>query len=915
MRSRIVEEVVRRGPAELATRARALIPRIGNLALQLLELGYPPSAIIDGASAATGVKPASPAWLREPSPPPVDYDDGLLFRVASAAPVATEAGTLCVAYGDPEAAADSTNHGLPPHRAYLAMPAQLSRALALLPEEPTLAEGHGTVTTRRAAWAARSEAQKASVPSREQRRVDAALDGALDDAIDVDGDVDSEAAAEATRTVPGSAPPPFLAPPAPAEPGGGETMTAAASLEELRRVAEMSRTGPRAGPASREGDGFEDVLTQQAELVPAAARAAVEPTVTRTESGGHSPPLEPPKQRLVLAEDDYDDAATVALNQRELKAMVAAPLTSKNLIAASKPPVGDDDAFNDPTEHVGVLTSRELMAVAKTAHKAAEPALATEPTPAPRAPPAPAAPPARASANAPPRVATPAPSARAAPPASRGLTPPPRTPAPRVATPRTDTPPPRTATPPPRVPAPSTQVDAPSRLALRNAAVELAETQPMPRHSPTTEGEVIPVPVARRGPSPLASVMSAFGSPTPDDHPANEPGLDPPMVRSSERGARLIPGFDDAEPAPAATPARRHIPGFDAPEPSGSAPRKGRTVMLHPVDEPARERAMSAAQQETEAVPPAELDPSALQPVDEEPAPRFGAHEAPNAAASALDFLADREVDFSRPPLPQPSVPTRPPPASALPRFDSRASMRRPFPEEPDPRAVHRRGGGGGAGLQVLRPGGAPVPPPGLELASEAPPQRPPPPLIPGIDTPLPPEALSGLTSSAVDDGRSRQILVAAGLIAVLIIAAAALVRVRQSGGLGAGGAPSAHSATNAPAVLEVPAPESAPALAPSARPAPVDPRVEQAELIDEARRLADPVQAIRLYTRAIELAPVSLPAKDALFERAKLYLATGDAEGARADVATLRARSDARGLERDLKLILDGAAGQQRSP
>ncbi|MCC7109401.1 MAG: hypothetical protein IT382_08945, partial [Deltaproteobacteria bacterium] len=52
----------------------------------------------------------------------------------------------------------------------------------------------------------------------------------------------------------------------------------------------------------------------------------------------------------------------------------------------------------------------------------------------------------------------------------------------------------------------------------------------------------------------------------------------------------------------------------------------------------------------------------------------------------------------------------------------------------------------------------------------------------------------------------------------------------------------------------------------------------------------------------------------DALFERAKLYLATGDAEGARADVATLRARSDARGLERDLKLILDGAAGQKGS-
>ena len=351
MRSRIVEEVVRRGPAELAGKARALVPRGGNLAVQLLEVGYPPSAILDGCPAATGVQQAAPGWLREPSPPPVDYDDGLLFRAASSAPVAIDGDTLCVAYGNPEAAADSTSHGLPPHRPYLAMPAQLSRALALLPVEPTLAEALPTEPTRRAAWAQKSQDPPRSLADLEQRRIDRALDGADDD---------EEPEVEATRTVPGGAPPMAPSDPGAADPGDADAMTVATSLAEMRRVAQLSKPGPRSGPASQEGGGFEDVRTQQVDLVSPADRAAVEATVTRTEASAQAQPAAPEarkQQKLIVAEDDYEDVATVALSQGALRAMIAPQHFPHNVGHEPKSPDVEENPFDDPTEHVGVLAS------------------------------------------------------------------------------------------------------------------------------------------------------------------------------------------------------------------------------------------------------------------------------------------------------------------------------------------------------------------------------------------------------------------------------------------------------------------------------------------------------------------------------------------------------------------------------
>lgn len=866
MRSRIVEEVVRRGPAELAGKARALIGRTGNLCLQLLEVGYPPSAILDGASAATGLKQAAPHWLREPSPPPVDYDDGLLFRAVMAAPVATEGGLLCVAYGDLEAAADSTNHGLPPHRAYLAMPAQLSRALALLPVEPTLAEAVPTDPTRRAAWAARSAASQPSAPALEQRLVDAALDG-LDD---------EEPAPEATRTVPGSAPP--LATSAanarPAEEGDADAMTVAASLEDLRRVAQLSNTGPRAGPASQENEGFEDVLTQQAEMVSPAGRAAVEPTVTRTESSAPPSPApskpEPRGSKLVVSDDEYDDAATIAMSQGALRAVVATQKIPANLGAKAKSLVSEENPFDDPTEHVGVLTSRELLAAARTEQKAAPPG------PPPRA-------------TSPPVVAT---------------APPPSAPSP--------SPPP----PPPPVKPPRTQVEDPPRALApnRHAAAKhddaaLGSTQPMPRHQPTTEGDVmpVPVPVARRGPSPMASVLSAVEPAVVEESSSK--------VRSSGRGAKRIPGFDDAEPAPAPAPQKKHIPGFDDAEPAPSQPpaRKGRTVMLHPPDDGAAKLASLAAQQETEAErpspPPEPLDPSALQPLPLDPSELEPAEPAAaSQQSSPLDFLADRDADFSRPPLPAAPPTPRPAPAPSAARFDPRASQRPP-PEEPAPLGP-RRGGGGPAGLQVLRAGGAPAPPPALELVDEPPRAPAPPPFIPGIDAPLPEAARGPSYAEVADDGRSRQILIAAGVIAVLIVVGAGVVRARANRGLGgfelpSFSAPATRSATEGPTA---PAPAPAPAASGSASAA-AGPAQQQRDLVHEARTQADPALAIAAYTRAIEIDTTTLDARDALFERAKLHLATGDRDRARSDVGTLKRRADTKELERDLQLILDGAS------
>ncbi|MCC7070103.1 MAG: hypothetical protein IT383_02205 [Deltaproteobacteria bacterium] len=944
MRSRIVEEVVRRGPADLAGKARALVPRTGNLALQLLELGYAASAILDGAAAATGVRQAQPSWLRDPHPPPVDYDDGLLFRQVGAAPVAVDGAELCVAYGDPVAAAEHTMHGLPPHRPLLAMPAQLARALALLPSEPTLAEAFPTDPTRRAAFAVRSEAPKGSV-----------------DDLAIDDDPALDEVAEATRTVPGDAPP--LPPPALAPSDDDDApATIAMNTAALRQVAHASNQGRLAGPASDEGAGFEELRTEQVDLVSPAGRAAVEPTVTATATTPQRPaPMAPsrpqPALRLPTAraedDDDYEDVATVALTKGDLEALmspasspapkapqtpaprlsplaaaVPAATTSATPTSAPKPPAtsmpsskapawkegsskapawrspvtpapapkattppkvaarddgnGDDNDFNDPTEHVAVLASREQAVDAKTLPKRPTAAVPlTDPGP--------------------------------------------------TATPRRPTPLPRAPTRPPQ---PRRQLEDP---------VELASTQPMPRHQPATEMEVVPVPVARRGPSPLASALSAVGKPVLAEPPprvatpsarvadpphADPPRSDPPAPRvAAGFSARHIPGFDDA---PEQAEARRPIPGFDEALDPPAPPRKGRVMLLHPPDD---RLARTPALQDTEAEPPAPsaLDPAALQPLYDEPsepddpAPLSAQHDD-NAH---LDFIDERERDFSRAPLPAPSAP--PPRAMPPLRFEQRAPQRPSQVEELDARAG-RRGGGVVGGLQVLRAGSAPPPSAGLELQGEEPRPPAPQPHIPGIDSPMP--SWGEAPAPAGTDRRSKQILVAATVIAVAIIVGAGVTRMRATRLAKLAQSPE-RPPPAAVALPQVPPPPEAPKTPaqPSTPQALHDhaaaadagvaqgtasdasPLARQIEIVEEARRHTDPAMAIGMYSQAIELDPQSIAARDALFERAKLYLATGDREHARADVQKLKRRADTKDLERDLQLILDGASAGGGGP
>lgn len=184
-------------------------------------------------------------------------------------------------------------------------------------------------------------------------------------------------------------------------------------------------------------------------------------------------------------------------------------------------------------------------------------------------------------------------------------------------------------------------------------------------------------------------------------------------------------------------------------------------------------------------------------------------------------------------------------------------------------------------------------------------------------------------------DRRSTQILVAAAAVAVAIIVGAGVMRARAA----RPGSVAVTPGGTVPVALDVPPVPPVPSLPPvppppepsTTMPSPApeaahngaaaadagaaqdpasdaSPAARQREIVDEARRLTDPATAIGMYSQAIELEPQSLAARDALFERAKLYLATGDREHARADVQKLKRRADAKDLERDLQLILDGA-------
>ncbi len=138
MRADIVDEVTVGAPEERAAQARTLVDRSGNIAAQLMELGFPPRDVLQACCAVTGVPPAPQGWLRDPKPPELEGLDGDLCRRLEAAPVAVQNGKLCVAYADPEIALRAADLGFPKHQPYLALQRDLQKALSLLPSPAPL---------------------------------------------------------------------------------------------------------------------------------------------------------------------------------------------------------------------------------------------------------------------------------------------------------------------------------------------------------------------------------------------------------------------------------------------------------------------------------------------------------------------------------------------------------------------------------------------------------------------------------------------------------------------------------------------------------------------------------------------------------------------------------------------------------
>jgi hypothetical protein len=137
MRSEIVEHICRGAPPDQAAKARALVGETGNIADQLVAVGFLPAKVLEAGCAVTGLPPAPMQWLRDPKVPEVDIDADLC-RQLGAAPVAAAGGRLCIAYADPEIALQSDVLGFPPHVPYLALSVHLEKAL-------TTIEGRGAV--------------------------------------------------------------------------------------------------------------------------------------------------------------------------------------------------------------------------------------------------------------------------------------------------------------------------------------------------------------------------------------------------------------------------------------------------------------------------------------------------------------------------------------------------------------------------------------------------------------------------------------------------------------------------------------------------------------------------------------------------------------------------------------------------
>jgi hypothetical protein len=147
MRAQIVAHVSRDATPALAIEARALVDAAGNIAEQLIALGFAPAIVLEACCAVTGLPPAQVGWLKEPQPPRVPRFDSSLCRRLGCAPVASHDGKPCVAFSDPEVASGHDSLGLPPHDAFLALSAPLQKAMSLLPEEEALDDSTRAVDT------------------------------------------------------------------------------------------------------------------------------------------------------------------------------------------------------------------------------------------------------------------------------------------------------------------------------------------------------------------------------------------------------------------------------------------------------------------------------------------------------------------------------------------------------------------------------------------------------------------------------------------------------------------------------------------------------------------------------------------------------------------------------------------------
>ena len=115
------------------------------------------------------------------------------------------------------------------------------------------------------------------------------------------------------------------------------------------------------------------------------------------------------------------------------------------------------------------------------------------------------------------------------------------------------------------------------------------------------------------------------------------------------------------------------------------------------------------------------------------------------------------------------------------------------------------------------------------------------------------------------------------------------------------------------PDAVAEPAPAPTPPPAPAAAPG-VDLGKRQDELRKQARAASDTATAIDLYTKAVDVDPYAKGARDALLDRARLYLAEGDLEHAERDLFALKRRPDVDAVRADLEQMMADRATAKKA-